>query len=99
MRLWSTGEAYLLERPVMGRLTTTPRARELRAGYIPYIDSESATAFSQDWDGYEAILSRATDRAALPIRGISGPRNLEYLADEDVVHLHPDGTVQVLYRQ
>jgi His-Xaa-Ser system radical SAM maturase HxsC len=55
------------------------------------------SAFNGDWSGYEAILSH--EELDCPLPGIAAAPNMEFLGDEDVVHLHSDGTVQVLYRR
>jgi His-Xaa-Ser system radical SAM maturase HxsC len=99
MRLWSAGHADGIVVPIMGRLTTIPLPPGRRGGWIAYVDRAASSAFDGDWFGYEGVLAREASAERLPLAGIAGPPNLEYLGNEDVVHLFPDGTVQVLYRR
>jgi His-Xaa-Ser system radical SAM maturase HxsC len=99
VRLWAVGDAQRVERSIMGRLTSVPLPNAARSDAIAYVASPAESDFGNDWAGYAGILSRESVQVDLPLPGIAGPPNLEYLGDEDVVHLHSDGTVQVLYRR
>jgi His-Xaa-Ser system radical SAM maturase HxsC len=98
MRLWSVGRPNGIDAPIMGRVTSSPRT-ENRQSYIPYVSIESAPRFASDFEGYGAALYSYHPETPPPIPVIAAPPHLEYLGDDDVVHLHPDGTVQVLYRR
>jgi His-Xaa-Ser system radical SAM maturase HxsC len=82
----------------MGRLTTEPHP-ESRGELIPYVTAASAPLFKDDWQGYAAVLTDGTREPPDGIPSISAPPSLEYLDSGDVVHLYPDGTVQVLFRR
>src|SRR4051812_5340811 len=99
MRLWAVGQVERVEASVMGRLTTVPVSRDLRSDAIAYVTNPSLSDFGDDWSGYAGILSRQPVEIGLPLPGIAAAPNLEYLGDGDVVQLHSDGTVQVLYRR
>jgi His-Xaa-Ser system radical SAM maturase HxsC len=99
MRLWSTGTATRIEEPILGRLVTKPLPLMERAGNVPYVSRDSLLDFGDDFVGYEALLSREDLERDLPLPTVCAPPHLDYLGAGDVVHLYPDGTVQVLYRR
>jgi His-Xaa-Ser system radical SAM maturase HxsC len=99
MRLWSVGSPHGLHSPILGKLTTVPLPADFRANAVAYVADSGPTGFDEDWDGYAAALSRVPIPDSVSLPSISAPPNLEYLGDGDVVHLFPDGTVQVMYRR
>src|SRR5215510_9763959 len=99
MRLWAVGTATNVSKPVMGRLTTEPVVIGSRSDAIPYVTPETRTRFANDWRDYPAVLSQCNADEPLPVPTIVQPSHLDYLGSGDVVHLYPDGTVQVLYRR
>jgi His-Xaa-Ser system radical SAM maturase HxsC len=99
MRLWSSGTATAVDSPVMGRLTCHPRPLDARRGMIAFVQRDNASTFSGDWAGYNAVLASGNIAPPDSVPSIVGVPNLDYLADDDVVHLYSDGTVQVLYRR
>jgi His-Xaa-Ser system radical SAM maturase HxsC len=82
----------------MGRLATTPVAADRRADTIAYV-KDRTISFDGDWGGYSGALVPDDVPGTIPLPAIVGAPNLDYLADGDVVEMHPDGTVQVLYRR
>lgn len=99
MRLWSTGTPHGMATPTMGRLSSKPVLRESRAGVTALLTPESANVFDSDLDGYEGAFYTFVPASAPPIPSVVGAPNLEYLSDDDVIQMHPDGLVQVLYRR
>jgi His-Xaa-Ser system radical SAM maturase HxsC len=99
MRLWSAGTAHQIVEPKMGRLTSVPIPAGERSGYIAYLTPESLDRFGSDVEGYEAALFSYAPAEAPSGPAILAPPHLEYLGDDDVVHMYPNGTVQVLYRR
>ena len=97
MRLWSVGTAYGVSTPIMGRLTTAPLQPAARSDAVAYV--RDGLAFHGDLSGYAGALVLEGLYTALLVPAIVGAPNLDYLDDGDVVELHPDGTVQVLYRR
>ena len=83
----------------MGRLSSVPETLEKRAGITALLTPQSIAGFGDDLLGYAGALYTYAPVSTPSIPAIACPPNLDYLQDGDVVKMHPDGFVQVLYRR
>jgi len=100
MRLHSRGIACGVSKPALGRLTTVPIAdRGTRQSYIIYGEPDALTKF-EDYEGYAAALCKGDfGGSPIPLPVVESVRDLDWLGDGDVVHLRPDGSLNVLFRR
>jgi His-Xaa-Ser system radical SAM maturase HxsC len=99
MRLWAEGTPVGITEPIMGKLRTSPLPLSDRGDAIAYVTPESMVRFGEDFVGYAGVLHSHAPNVGMPFRAVVAPPHLEYLGDDDVVHMYPNGTVQVLYRR
>lgn len=102
MLLHGYGKAHAITAPIIGKLTSTPVLRlEERTDYIVYARDYNASSFAEDYAGYAGAFmpDGVVDQGILRLPCIYGAKKLEYLADGDVLLLHPSGTASVLYRK
>lgn len=102
VRLHTHGRATAFSSDVLGRITREPRPTTDRADWVLVRDRIESAA---ELDGYAGVLvatplDAASARAAeaLGVAVVHGVRELDHLADGDVVAMTPRGYVRTLYR-
>lgn len=100
MKLHVVGNISKLSEKRILRITTKPVFNIAARRNYAYLCQDNSQVY-ENINDYGALLLLAPDKAltSLNIPVVTGIKSLDYLSDDDVISIHPDGVIRTLYRR